>query len=109
MASKPPELAPEDAALIDRLAARVVELRLEVPAVLALETGKPLSLLAGQTMTFFEPLVQAMFGFAEYRRFAALIERREAIEALIQSIETKAESARVSRRAGPTTGPGETR
>lgn len=91
-------IAPQDLDLLDRLARRVVELRLELPAILTLETSKPLSLLAGQTLVFFEPMVQAMFSFPDYRRFALLIERREAVEALIQSIERHADQSRVARR-----------
>ncbi len=87
MASSAPELAPEDVALLDRLASRIVELRLELPAILTLETCRPLSLLAGQTMAFFEPLATAVFPLPDYRRFAALIERRETVEALLRTIE----------------------
>lgn len=92
-------LAPDDLVLLDRLAARVVELHLEIPAILTLETGKPLSLIAGQTMVFFEPMVQALFSFPDYRRFAALVERREAIETLIQKIEGEADRVQAERRA----------
>jgi hypothetical protein len=99
MASEP-RLSPEDLELLDRLAARVVELRMEVPAILTLESGKPLSLLAGQAMIFFEPFVQALFSVPDYRRYAALIERRESIEALIVRIEERSERARADRRSG---------
>jgi hypothetical protein len=99
------ELPPEDVELLDRLAARVVELRMEVPAVLTLESGKPLSVLAGQAMIFFEPFVQSLFSFPDYRRYAGLIERREAIETLIVRIEERAERARAERRAGPKSTP----
>lgn len=104
MASEAP-LAPEDTALLERLAARVVELRMEVPAILALETGKPLSVLAGQAMGFFEPMVQSLFSFPDYRRWAALIERRDAIEALILRIEDRADRAREERRPRDKTSP----
>jgi hypothetical protein len=99
MASSPAPLSADDRALLERLAARVVELRLEVPAILTLETGKPLSLLASQAMIFFEPIAQALFPGARYRRYAALAERRDAIEALIAAIETCSERARAERRA----------
>ena len=49
--------------LLDRLAVRIVELRLETPAILTLETARPLSLLAAQAMMFFEPFAQALFRF----------------------------------------------
>ena len=100
MASEP-QISPEDLELLDRLAARVVELHMEVPAILTLESGKPLSVLAGQAMIFFEPFVQSLFSFPDYRRYAALIERREAIEALIVRIEQHGERARADRRSGP--------
>ncbi len=99
MASSPAPLSAEDRVLLERLAARVVELRLEVPAILALETGKPLSLLASQAMIFFEPIAQALFPGPQYRRYAALAERRDAIEALVTEIETCSERARAERRA----------
>jgi len=101
MASEP-RLSPEDDKLLDRLAARVVELHMEVPAILTLESGKPLSVLAGQAMVFFEPFVQPLFSFPDYRRYAALIERREAIEALILRIEEHSERARSRGRSGGT-------
>jgi hypothetical protein len=94
-------LAAQDLELLDRLAARVVELRLETPALLTLESVRPVSLLASQAMVFFEPFVQAMFRVTDYRRFAALAERREVLEALARSIERHAEARdRPARAAG---------
>ena len=99
MASSAPPLAAEDVALLERVAARVVELHLEVPAILALETGRPLSLLASQSLIFFEPVVTALFRLDGYRRFAALVERRDAIERLTALIEARADDAHRERRA----------
>src|SRR6267378_3345626 len=99
MGSEPTPLSPEDQALLDRLAVRAVELHLEVPAILALEGARPLSLVAGQTLVFFEPLVQALFRFPDYRRYSALIERREAIEHLLRRIEAHADQAHAKRHA----------
>jgi hypothetical protein len=92
-------LAPEDLALIDRVAARVLELHMEVPALLTLETAAPVSLVAGATMVFFEPFVAALLRLPDYRRFARLIERRDALETLARRIEALAESADTQRRA----------
>jgi hypothetical protein len=92
------ELSPEDRALLEKLAQRVVELRLETPAILTLEGARPLSLLAGQAMLFFEPFAQAVFRFGDYRRVAALIERRDALEALTRMIEERAEAREKERR-----------
>ncbi|HEY2955194.1 MAG TPA: hypothetical protein VGK89_08090 [Candidatus Eisenbacteria bacterium] len=98
MASDPAPLSAEDEALLDRLATRVVELHMEVPAVLALESGRPLSVLASQSMIFFEPVVRALFHLPDYRRFAALIERREVLERLTARIEARADEAHRARR-----------
>ena len=87
----PSELDPKDRELLEKLARRIVELRLETPALLTLETTKPLSLLAGQAMLFFEPFAQALFHFQDYRRVAALVERRDALEALARMIEQAAD------------------
>lgn len=99
MASEKTALELDDQALLDRLAVRAVELHLEVPAILALEGGRPLSLVAGQAMLFFEPLVQSLFRLSDYRRYAALIERREALDHLLSRIEAHAEEARARRRS----------
>lgn len=87
----PDPLTDEDRALLERLARRVVELRLETPALLTLETARPLSVLAGQAMLFFEPFAQALFRLPDYRRVAALVERRDALEALTAMIERAAD------------------
>ncbi len=99
MASETPPLAAEDLALLERVAGRVVELRLEVPAILTLESVRPLSFVASQAMLFFQPLVQALLRFGDYQRFAALAERRDALEALTACIERRAEESRAARRA----------
>jgi len=84
-------LTDDDRALLEKLARRVVELRLETPALLTIETARPLSVLAGQAMLFFEPFAQALFRLPDYRRLAALIERRDALESLVTLIERAAD------------------
>ena len=90
-------LTDDDRALLERLARRVVELRLETPALLTLETARPLSVIAGQAMLFFEPFAQALFRLPDYRRIAALVERREAMEALAAMIERAADEREQAR------------
>jgi len=92
MASDAAALTAPDRELLERVAARIVELRLEVPAILTLESLKPVSVLTGQAMLFFEPFVAALLRLPDYRRFAALIERRDALEALLAAIERGADT-----------------
>ena len=97
MASEPLPLPPEDEALLDRLATRVVELHMEVPAILALETSLPMTVIASQALIFFEPMIQSLFRFTDYRRCTALVERRDVIESLVRRIEANAERERARR------------
>lgn len=96
MVSAADTLSPGDRALLERVAERIVALRLETPAILALESSMPLSLLAGQAMIFFEPIVQALFHLPDYQRFAELVQKRPTLEALTTLIEE-----RVGRRDRP--------
>jgi hypothetical protein len=97
MAAEP--LAERDQALLDRVARRIVELRMEVPAVLTLESVRPLSLVGSQALHFLQPLVQTLFHLPDYQRFAELIEHRENLERLTCRIEELAGERR-ARDAG---------
>jgi hypothetical protein len=90
---------PEDEALLDRVAERVVALRMTVPAILTLESVKPLSFVSSQALYFFEPIVRAFFTVPDYERFAALVERRDTLEALLVKIEQRDEAVRDEERA----------
>jgi hypothetical protein len=87
-------LAPEDERLLDRLADFAVRRRMTVPAILFLESVKPLSFVGSQALYFFEPMVRALFSVPEYERFATMLERRENIEVLLVKIETRDEEER---------------
>jgi len=91
---KRPPRAPEDEALLDRLAVLIVRHRMTVPAIFFLESVKPLSFLGSQALHFFEPMVRAFFNVQDYERFALLMERRENLEALLVRIEARDDEAR---------------
>lgn len=89
--------------LIERLAQRVVALHMAPPAVFLLESSKPLTYIASQALIVFEPIVQAIFSFREYREFQRLMEDRANVERLIERIEdledARVEAERAERRA----------
>jgi len=88
---KPAPFDARDGALLDRLAEAVVARRLQAPALMLLETCRPLNVLGAQTMAFLQPFVQTTFrGAADYERFMELLDRRETIDALIARIERRA-------------------
>ena len=89
---------PEEEALLDRLAELTVRHRMTVPAILLLESVKPLSFLGSQALLFFEPMVRAFFSVPDYDRVVALLERRESLEALLVRIEAKEDDMRREER-----------
>lgn len=93
-------LSAEDEALLAAVARRVARYRMEVPAILFLESVRPLNFVGSQAMVFFAPLVQALFAMPEYERFAKLLEDRENLERLARRIEAEADR----RDAGPDAG-----
>jgi hypothetical protein len=92
------ERTPEDDRLLERIAEATVRWRMTVPAILFLESVKPLSFIGSQTMYFFEPMVRALFSVPDYERVAALMERRENVEALLVAIERRDEAERAAGR-----------
>jgi len=84
--------------LLDRLAEGIVGRHMTVPAILFLESMKPLSFVGSQALYFFEPMVRALFTVPEYERFAALLERRETMEVLLVRIEERDAASRAAER-----------
>ena len=86
--SKPDaELTPEQQEVLEKIAKKVVEWRMAVPAIMTLETVKPLSFIGSQALVFFEPIVQSIFSIKHYDTFRELMEDRENVERLLQLIE----------------------
>ncbi|RKX69758.1 hypothetical protein DRP53_07185 [candidate division WOR-3 bacterium] len=85
--------------LIDRIARRVVEMRLGMVAIVMLESAKPISFLGNQAMIFFQPFYRTFFTSPLYDEFASLLEDRENIELLIQRIEKYEEEYERKERA----------
>ncbi len=72
---------------LEKLANKVVEWKMAVPAILFLESVKPLNWIGSQAMVFFEPFVHALFSFPDFDILQKTLEKRESLEVLIQKIE----------------------
>ncbi len=83
------ELSDEQFEVLDKVAKKVVDWRMAVPAIMALETAKPLSFIGSQAMVFFEPIVKSLFAMKYYDTFRELMEDRENVERLLQLIEKR--------------------
>ncbi len=89
-AMKIPEQSPlpeEEQAVLDKVAKKVVEKSMTVPAIVFLESVKPLNFVGSQAMVFFEPIVQSLFNLKDYETFRTALEKRQTLEILIQKIE----------------------
>ncbi len=85
---KPPSgFTDEELQLLDKVARKVIQWKMAVPAIMTLESFKPLNFISAQAMVFFEPIVTAIFNLKEYDQFRQMLERRETIEKLLQRIE----------------------
>lgn len=80
-------LTEEDKDILDKVAKKIKKMKMETPAILFLETVKPLNYVGSQTMTFFRPIVHSIFDCIQYDKFAALLEHRNCIEELLTRIE----------------------
>ncbi len=87
--SSEPILPAEEDAVLEKVATKVVARGMAVPAILFLESVKPLNYIGSQAMVFFEPIVQTIFNFKEYDTFRSALEKRESIEILLQKIEAQ--------------------
>jgi hypothetical protein len=85
------ELTPDEQEMLRALAQKVVDWHMTVPAILTLESVKPLNWIGSQAMVFFEPFVTAIFSkplsIKNYNLFRQMMERRENVERLLQKIE----------------------
>ena len=85
----PDYLSPEQIELFDRLADKVVGLGFALPAVLFLETMRPMNFVGSQVMLFFQPMLRSWFTLREYDLIQQALERRETLGYMTDVIEAK--------------------
>ncbi len=78
-----------DTALIRKLADYVVRRNMSVPAIMFLESVRPLNFVGSQAMVYFKPIISRFFTSAEYDKLATILEKREVVDLLIKEIELK--------------------
>jgi hypothetical protein len=75
------------AELFDKMARKIVDMRLTAVAIVMLESGKPVSFVGSQLMVFLQPFITAVFPFRQYDEITALLEERSNLELFIRTIE----------------------
>ena len=91
ISSESDRLTSEDEEIVQKVAQGVVRRRLAAPAVMLLESVRPLNFLGSQTLAFFEPIVSVVLDANKCRRFRELLEKRSTVPALIDAIEREEE------------------
>ncbi len=81
------KIPPEEDEVLEKAAKKVVQWKMAVPAILFLESVKPLNYIGSQALVFFEPIVQSVFSIKDYDTFRSALEKRESIEVLLRKIE----------------------
>ncbi|MBT6561690.1 MAG: hypothetical protein HON76_04090 [Candidatus Scalindua sp.] len=81
-----------DIAVISKLADIVVRRNMSVPAIMFLESVRPLNFVGSQAMVFFKPVISRFFTSVEYDKLATILEKREVIDLLIIEIEQKSKT-----------------
>ncbi|MEW6025991.1 MAG: hypothetical protein AB1599_01670 [Planctomycetota bacterium] len=79
----------DEMTLLTKVADIVVRKRLTAPAVMFLESVRPLNFLSSQVMVFFQPIVSLAVSAKEVELLAQILERRRSIPLLIELIESK--------------------
>jgi len=72
---------------MSKIANEIVQRQLTVPAIIFLETIKPLSFLGNQVLIFANPIVSLIVQSGNYYKFVRMLEDRENIEKLTIAIE----------------------
>ena len=71
------------------MADKIVEKRMTTPAILFLESVRPLNYVGSQVMVFFAPVVQAVFNLPEWDELRRVLERRESVAYFLDLLERK--------------------
>jgi len=75
--------------LVDRVADKIVKYRMTVPALLFLESVRPLNFIGSQAMLMFQPFLGVLFNHHDLEIFRQFLEKRENMEVLMRAIEEK--------------------
>ena len=73
--------------LIEKLSKFIAERRMAAPAIMTIESLRPLARIGSQLMHFLAPFAEIIFNPKEYQEFAVLLENEEYVRLLIKRID----------------------
>lgn len=89
MATPPKDLTERQLMMLDKMADQVIRYRMAMPAILFLESVKPLNYVGSQAMVFLAPIVHSIFTVREYDEVQQALEHRETIAYFVDLLEEK--------------------
>lgn len=82
------EIKPERAReIIEKISKFIVRRKMAAPAILAIESLRPLNFIGSQILYFLAPFAEVIFNAKEYQEFAALIEKDKYVKLLLKRID----------------------
>ena len=85
--SERPEPTPTQRAAMDRVARFIVRFGMTTPAILSLETMRPLSYVGSQWMHVLSPSVGAFLTGPDWDALAELLEHRQGLDVVLEHLE----------------------
>jgi len=82
--------APEDLALLEKVAHLIAKRGMTMPALLFLESLGPLNFLGSQVLHGLRPFLELVCNTTEMERLAVILERRDSVPRLIAIIQEQA-------------------
>jgi len=79
----------EEMKLLNKVADLINKKRLNTPAVMFLESVRPLNFLGSQVMVFLQPIVSFVISTKELDLLSKILEKRKSIPLLIELIEKR--------------------
>ncbi len=73
--------------LIEKISKFIAQKRMAAPAIMTIESMRPLARIGSQLMHFLAPFAEIIFNPKEYQEFAALLENEEYVRLLIKRID----------------------
>lgn len=80
-------LREEEVELMRRLAGQICRRGMSAPAILALESARPLGFLGSQALIALKPFLELLVSRRDYERFISILERRDGVARFITCIE----------------------
>jgi hypothetical protein len=73
--------------LVEKISRFIVKKRMAAPAIMTIESLRPLNRLGSQIMYFLAPFAEIIFNSREYQEFAALLQKEKNVKMLIDRID----------------------